>query len=161
EGVAAKKPAASGSNEAKDATTDEADAIPDAAVAKSAPSTANYWWNWWADYNDQQTTDKQVSITRYADSTTYNRTVYMPRVMPGSVASATRGRMSVSTGGAECFAAGTPVVTLTGPLAIDKVQFGDRVLAQDADTGELAYKPVLGTTLRPPTEMVLVTTSEG
>ncbi len=41
------------------------------------------------------------------------------------------------------------------------MQIGDRVLAQDADTGELAYKPVLGTTLRPPTEMVLVTTPDG
>ena len=53
-------------------------------------------------------------------------------------------------------------VTITGQVAIEySVQIGDRVLAQDADTGELAYKPVLGTTLRPPTEMVLVTTSDG
>ena len=141
------KPAESSTNAANDGS----DAIPDAAVAKSAPSTANYWWNWWADYTESQTTDKQVSITRYADDYTNYRNLYAqqtPRVM-------------ALGGSAECFAAGTPVVTLTGPIAINKVQIGDRVLAQDADTGELAYKPVLGTTLRPPTEMVLVTTSDG
>jgi hypothetical protein len=147
EGVTSKPSSGSSTTSANDGS----DAIPDAALAKSAPSTANYWWNWWADYTESQTTDKQISITRYADDSTYYRTQYptTPRFM------------SVSTGGAECFAAGTPVVTLTGPVAIDRVQIGDRVLAQDADTGELAYKPVLGTTLRPPTDMVLVTTSDG
>ncbi len=140
---------------------DGADAIPDAAIAKSAPSTANYWWNWWADYTESQTTDKQVSITRYADDTTYYRNLYPQRIAPTSAATGSPRTPTSFVSSAECFAAGTPVVTLTGPIAIDKVQIGDRVLAQDADTGELAYKPVLGTTLRPPTEMVLVTTSDG
>ncbi len=48
-----------------------------------------------------------------------------------------------------CFAAGTQVVTLAGSMPIELVQVGDRVLAQDAETGELAYKPVLQTTIRP------------
>jgi intein/homing endonuclease len=34
-------------------------------------------------------------------------------------------------------------------------------LAQDPDTGELAFKPVLGTTVRPPVEIVLITTTRG
>ena len=60
-----------------------------------------------------------------------------------------------------CFPAGTPVMTLTGPLAIENLRIGDRVLAQDPDSGELAYKPVLGTTIRPPAELLAVSTSQG
>ena len=32
----------------------------------------------------------------------------------------------------------------------EEIRIGDRVLAQDVETGELAYKPVLQTTIRPP-----------
>jgi len=53
-----------------------------------------------------------------------------------------------------CLAAGTPVWTDRGPVAIEKVQLGDRVLAQDVQTGELAYKPVLKTTVRPPRPLI-------
>ena len=49
----------------------------------------------------------------------------------------------------DCLAAGTTVWTLEGQKAIEKVRVGDQVLAQDADSGELAYKPVLATTVRP------------
>ena len=35
----------------------------------------------------------------------------------------------------------------------DKILVGDRVLSQDVETGELAYKPVLQTTIRPPREL--------
>jgi hypothetical protein len=48
-----------------------------------------------------------------------------------------------------CLVAGTPVWTDRGPLAIETVQIGDRVLSQNVETGELAYKPVLRTTVRP------------
>jgi hypothetical protein len=36
-----------------------------------------------------------------------------------------------------CFAAGTPVETLTGPRAIESVQIGDQVLSQDPGSGAL------------------------
>jgi hypothetical protein len=49
-----------------------------------------------------------------------------------------------------CFLRGTPVWTLRGVAPIEEIKPGDRVLAQDADSGELAYKPVLGVTVRPP-----------
>ena len=38
------------------------------------------------------------------------------------------------------------VWTLTGKRAIEKIKIGDSVLAQDVESGELAYKPVLGVT---------------
>jgi hypothetical protein len=53
-----------------------------------------------------------------------------------------------------CFPAGTPVLTLTGPVSIETLRAGDRVLAQDLRTGELTYKTVHETTLRPATPLV-------
>jgi hypothetical protein len=57
-----------------------------------------------------------------------------------------------------CFVAGTPVITVLGPQPIETIQTGDRVLSQDPATGELAYKAVQRTTLRPPTPLTAVTT---
>jgi hypothetical protein len=48
-----------------------------------------------------------------------------------------------------CFVAGTPVWTSTGSMPIEQIAVGESVLAQDPETGELAYKPVLATTVRP------------
>ena len=42
-----------------------------------------------------------------------------------------------------CFAAGTVVSTLDGPRAIESIQVGDRVLAQDTTTGTMAFQPVV------------------
>ena len=53
-----------------------------------------------------------------------------------------------------CLAAGTPIWTDAGPVAVEKIKVGDRVLAQDPETGELAYKPVLHTTVRLNAELV-------
>lgn len=42
-----------------------------------------------------------------------------------------------------CFAAGTPVMSLTGPRAIETIRTGDQVLTQSTDTGALRFEPVL------------------
>ena len=55
-----------------------------------------------------------------------------------------------------CFRAGTPVRTQTGQAPIESIVAGDRVLSQDQETGELAYKVVLRTTLRPPAKVAQV-----
>jgi hypothetical protein len=60
-----------------------------------------------------------------------------------------------------CFAAGTPIVTEYGPKPIEEVQLGDRVLSQDVETGELAFKPVFKTTVRPPVPLLKITTDRG
>jgi hypothetical protein len=57
---------------------------------------------------------------------------------------------------ASCFVRGTPVWTSTGPMAIDQIKPGETVLSQNPVTGELAYKPVLATTTRPPSPLVEV-----
>ncbi|MEX0677899.1 MAG: polymorphic toxin-type HINT domain-containing protein [Pirellulales bacterium] len=48
----------------------------------------------------------------------------------------------------ECFPAGTTVLSISGPKPIETLKPGDRVLAQDIATGELAYKTVQQRTLR-------------
>ena len=48
------------------------------------------------------------------------------------------------------FAPGTKVWALGGRKPIGEIKVGDCVLAQDVETGELAYKPVLGVPMCPP-----------
>ncbi|HKD38165.1 MAG TPA: polymorphic toxin-type HINT domain-containing protein, partial [Pirellulales bacterium] len=138
----------------EDATTaDETAVIPESTPATPASSTADAWWNWWADYTETYQPQKPL------DSTTYDSGTYANRSQLLSVYGGGSGRLSSSS--AECFAAGTPIATLTGPTAIEKLSIGDRVLSQNPDTGELAYKFVMAITIRPPTENVLVRTSRG
>jgi hypothetical protein len=58
-----------------------------------------------------------------------------------------------------CLPAGTPIVTDAGLKAIDAVRVGDRVLSKDIVTGELAYRPVLHTTVRSPQPLKQLHTS--
>ena len=48
-----------------------------------------------------------------------------------------------------CFVPGTLVWTSAAPLPIEQIKVGEFVLAQNVDTGELAYKPVTGVTVGP------------
>ncbi len=85
-----------------------------------------YWWQWWNDLNEvYQPGGKPTQVT-------YNlQTTEVPR------------RRS------SCRGAGTPVWTDRGEVAIEQVKVGDLVLTQHPDTGELAFKPVVQTTIRP------------
>ncbi len=56
----------------------------------------------------------------------------------------------------ECLAAGTPAWTDRGAVPIEQVRPGDRVLSQDLESGRLAYKPVLNTTIRPSTRLTRI-----
>jgi hypothetical protein len=56
----------------------------------------------------------------------------------------------------DCLVAGTPVWTATGVVPIEQLKVGDLVLSQHPETGELAYKPVLRTTVRPEGNLVRV-----
>ena len=50
--------------------------------------------------------------------------------------------------------AGTLIMTAGGFKAIDKINVGDMVLSKHESTGELAFKAVLRTTVRPKSELV-------
>ena len=93
------------------------------------------WWQWWNEQNE-------VYVSGQKPTQTVHRS--------GQVALVDR--VTLSGGGlqaADCLAAGTPVWTATGPMEIQQIRIGDLVLAQNPETGELAYKPVLQTTVRP------------
>lgn len=59
-----------------------------------------------------------------------------------------------------CFPWNTKVWTLTGPMNIDQIKPGDRVLSQSPRTGELAYKPVLQVTRLKPVPLVEIGTGQ-
>ena len=82
------------------------------------------WWDWWREYNEL------APPTLIAQTSTYNYQHYEAFVPC-------------------CFRAGTKVSALTGLVPIEQIVPGDRVLAQDPQTGELAYKLVLATSIRP------------
>jgi hypothetical protein len=95
------------------------------------------WWDWWQDYTEYyRTTERPVLATQ--DITREYVTIPTPA-------------------GKECFAKGTQVWTKTGQRAIETLALGDLVLSQNVETGELAYRPVLGRTVRPPSEILNVT----
>ncbi len=166
-----KSPDTSAAKKSEDAS--EAAAIPDAALAGGTPasaaplSTADYWWNWWSDYNESHSTPKETYSANYSDSfsltnqdhytSTYTQTsekfVYNQPVL--------HFHPDIPGNPYHCFAAGNLVVTAVGPTAIERLQVGDRVLAQDPTTGELAFKPVLATTKNSPAKLLRVVTSSG
>lgn len=109
------------------------------------------WWDWWLDYNEYYSPEKGKTYEyTYYDSDhyyyrrpsdyTYSDPVYVPPP-PGSRP-------------LSCFAAGTPVWTKSGQRPIEKLQIGDFVLSQDVNSGELCFQPIIGRTLRPPSEIL-------
>jgi hypothetical protein len=90
------------------------------------------WWDWWRSHNEYE---KPESRAVYATVDDYTQYVSPPQPK-------------------ECFVAGTPVWTKTGQRPIESLVLGDLVLAQDIETGQLSYKPVIGRTVRPPSEIL-------
>ncbi len=93
------------------------------------------WWDWWNERNEVTfTSEKPLD----------------ERIQTSNITTTTIGPLPRSAGGrCECLAAGTPIWTDLGPVAVEKIQVGDRVLSQNPDSGELTFKPVLRTTVRP------------
>lgn len=57
----------------------------------------------------------------------------------------------------KCFTAGTLVLTAEGLVAIETIKVGDRVLAYNEETGEIAYKDVLNTFVNSTDELTKLT----
>lgn len=97
------------------------------------------WWKWWDDFNETVVLGaKPTQVTYFVQTTP----------VLGSIASPYQH--------CSCLVAGTPIWTDCGPIAVDKMHVGDRVLAQDTVSGELGYKSVLRTTIRPRSALVHV-----
>ncbi len=93
------------------------------------------WWKWWQEYNELYIPESKRTREYFVSMSVGNVDVKM---IPS------------------CFPAGTMVWTQTGRAAIETVQAGDHVLSQDPESGELAFKPVVGTTIRPETPLVSI-----
>ncbi len=69
--------------------------------------------------------------------------------------------LAIFTGAAsasmKCFVAGTMILTASGLVAIEAIKAGDKVISTNADTFEVAEKPVLETYIRETTELVHLT----
>ena len=95
------------------------------------------WWEWWQKYNEVYLGPKPTYMREYGRVDAY----YVPSTHITQIS---------------CFPAGTPVRTLTGKVNIEQIRAGDRVLSQNPETGELTYKLVLQTTVRPPSDLLEV-----
>ena len=114
--------------------------ILETATGMSLPATADEWWQWWYDYNEVYVDgEKPLQQSLIRDDVTVNA--------PAAIGSLNLG---------DCLAAGTLVWTVSGPMPIEEINVGDRVLSKHPETGRLAYKPVLRRTTRPAGPLVVI-----
>jgi len=114
------------------------------ATGQQLPATPDSWWEWWNEHNEifVEGSKQTRTLTRTEQVAITDRTLTLQGSGGGTQLTK------------DCLAAGTNVWTAGGPVAIDKIKAGDLVLAQNAATGELGYKPVLQTTVRPASALV-------
>ncbi len=130
------------------------------------------WWNWWNEENEVFVEGEKPTValgeteqlalvdrareledaSRIRDAAERARRAALIRQQMSSAIEAADSRRRPQR--SDCLAAGTVVWTIAGPVAVQDVQVGDFVLSQDPETGELAYKPVLRTTVRPTSVLV-------
>jgi hypothetical protein len=144
-------------------------AVLSAATGVDLPAKAEDWWEWWTDYNEYYTPgEKPVNGSRSYETARYRDpyrtgqyarydTPYGPKEVMRYAGMTFR---DYRPPGMSCLLAGTLVWTESGHVPIEDVQVGDLVLSQDPDSGTLAYKPVLKTTVRPPTRAYHVRTEK-
>jgi hypothetical protein len=124
------------------------------------------WWNWWwKQYNEMAFSTPAASASspdgstgsgadarpqyEYDNYRSPNEGTYLPPSSGYPPSAQAPPEPIITTFPHSCFARGTPVWTQSGLVPIEQVRPGDRVLAQDTASGELAYKPVLRVTVRP------------
>ena len=121
-------------------------------VADDRFSNVEQAWDWWKKVEDGAVSKELVSLN-------YDRPWYVDRRTrrieraPYQIV-----RSKVCPPGS-CLAAGTRLVTETGSRPIEEIEIGDRVLAQDVETGELTYRPVLARTMRENAELTRLKTA--
>ncbi len=139
------------------------------------PVDAQQWWDWWAEYLEVIQTGQKNVLAQFASQDKFVSDYKLSaedqgiRYRFGSNPPGDGDNVSYEYGYAEdkesgqplfyqfqyqlassCFTAGTPVWTERGSVPVERVTPGDLVLAKNERTGEVGYKPVLQTTVRPP-----------
>jgi hypothetical protein len=127
-----------------------------ATTGKDFP-TARQWWDWWRTANEYAVPTSSNSYA-YGDPGGYSSLHPIDYQYSITSDSQSYGQaIDTMTSVQSCFVKGTPVWTKTGQRPIETVEIGDLVLSQNVDTGELKYQPVIGRTIRPPSEIVALT----
>jgi Pretoxin HINT domain len=121
------------------------------ATAQQLPSKPQAWWDWW----EQQTQTTQLGQKRARTKSQQETKTFVQPVY----GQAPQGAPPQPRRRQECFSAGTLVVTASGMVEIERLQIGDLVLAKHPDTGELSFRPVLATTIRPPEQVINIRTT--
>lgn len=103
--------------------------------AKSSREDVASWWRDWQDYNELKFSSSNTVVESSLNET------FTASFEPRS---------------SECFAPGTLVWKQAGPTPIEHIRVGDLVLSQHTTTGELAYRPVVETTVGPPSAVMKV-----
>jgi hypothetical protein len=115
-------------------------------------ATPKAWWEWWRNQNEYYASDEHpVDRQYYSGTDSYYRGSPTSEVRYPPPPPQPRRAFGMS-----CFAKGTLVWTKTGQRQIETLELGDLVLAQNVETGELSYKPLVGRTVRPPSEILNV-----
>lgn len=111
------------------------------------------WWDWWEKRTEYYSSEHPVEQYYYSDCRHF--TYGFPRVDLYSTAPPPPPPPPGTR--RSCFVKGTPVWTKTGIRSIETLEAGDLVLSQDVHSGELTYKPLIGRTVRPPSQIVKIT----
>lgn len=114
------------------------------------------WWKWWNDHNELLAQGPKTMMV----SQEYLASAVVDIAPVSGGPSGSGGGVGQSSLVAECLVAGTLVWTSAGPMPIEQIRVGDMVLAQNAETGELALRPVLRTTTRPKAQTVKFTAGQ-
>ena len=117
-----------------------------AATGENLPQSPEDWSEWWAKTDEVYVPGYKPLETTYVQTEQIDQ---LTQPVPMQEVVIPAGPIHFS-----CLTAGTPIWTDAGPVAVEKIKVGDRVLAQHPETGELAYKPVLHTTVRLNAELV-------
>ncbi len=94
------------------------------------------WGKWWTNEQGYAITSNTQPTITFVEEVPL---AYTPQVAPQVIDSPVGAVQRTHS----CFAAGTPVQTLTGLRPIETIRFGDEVLTQDVSSGALSYQPVV------------------
>jgi hypothetical protein len=124
------------------------------------PAKPEVWWSWWNDVTETAMSEEKPIYRNYVArefvvakkpenrfGSIGKKKEYVPPPPPPPPRPAPHH---------DCLVAGTKILTLTGPQAVETIQAGDLVLSKNYETGELAYKPILRPTTRPAAPLIAI-----
>ncbi len=116
------------------------------------------WWRWWDEYNERIRITSSQSKTYYLEDRSKAYTISSDVIVESHNELRTE---SASERYVSCLVAGTLIQTDRGLQDIKAIRQGDLVLSQNITTGELAMRPVIRTTVRPPAKTLVFETETG